>query len=133
MPRGSSGVWAIGPNNIRFSRFFVKQEQPKIFVVMQFTEPFNELYSDVIVPVVKKAGFKVVRADETYGPGIIIADIVQQISSASAIIADITPNNPNVYWEVGYAHALAKPTVLIAERETKLPFDVSPFRTLYLR
>lgn len=131
LPRGQSGVWALGPNNIKFSQFAVSPLAPKIFVVMQFTEPFNELYQDVIYPVGTELGFEVVRADDTYGPGIIIADISNQISESTVIIADITPNNPNVYWEVGYAHALHKPTILIAERDTTLPFDVSPFRTLF--
>ena len=60
-----------------------------------------------------------------------IADIVRQIVDARAVVADITPSNPNVFWEVGYAYALRKPTILIAERGTQLPFDVSPFRTLF--
>ena len=47
------------------------------------------------------------------------------------IIAEISQSNPNVFYEVGYAHALNKPTILIAEKTTKLPFDVSPFRTLF--
>jgi len=47
------------------------------------------------------------------------------------VIAEITPANPNVYYEIGYAHALNKPTILIAERATELPFDVSPFRVLF--
>ena len=131
LPRGQAGIWATGPREIRFHQFEVTPKKPKIFVVMQFTPPFNELYTDVIVPVCEQEGFEVVRADETFGPGIIIADIARQITEATVIVADITPNNPNVYWEVGYAHALQKPTVLIAERETQLPFDVSPFRTLF--
>ncbi len=71
------------------------------------------------------------HADETYGPGLIISDISKQIIDSKIIIADITPANPNVYYEVGYAHALNKPTILIAEKPTELPFDVSPFRTLF--
>ena len=61
----------------------------------------------------------------------IVADIARQIVEADVVIADITPANPNVYYEVGYAHALSKPTILIAEKPTELPFDVSPFRTLF--
>jgi nucleoside 2-deoxyribosyltransferase len=51
------------------------------------------------------------------------------------IIADISPINPNVFFEVGYAFALEKPIILLAERNdsdgTTLPFDVSPFRVLF--
>lgn len=131
LPRGQSGIWAMGPHDISFTGYDVETERPKLFVVMQFTEPFNDLYTDVIRPIGGEIGFEVIRADETSGPGIIIADIERRIIEAKAIIADITPNNPNVYWEVGYAHALKKPTILVAERSTQLPFDISPFRTIF--
>lgn len=98
---------------------------------MQFTAPYNELFSDVIVPICEELGLSAVRADETYGPGLIIADIAREIIEAKVIIAEITPANPNVYYELGYAHALNKPTILIAEKPTQLPFDVSPFRVLF--
>ena len=132
LPHGPSGIWANGRFDILFSDYDVDTELPKLFVIMQFTSPFDELYSDVIKPVGEELGFVVARADETHGPGIIIADIAQSILEARVIIADITPlDNPNVFWEVGYAHAMRKPTILIAERDTELPFDVSPFRTLF--
>jgi hypothetical protein len=48
------------------------------------------------------------------------------------VIADITPDNPNVFYEVGYAHGIKKPTILLSDRRRdKLPFDVSGFRTLF--
>lgn len=132
IPRGQVGIWATGrTNEIVVSNLVVSPEKPKLFVVMQFTPPYNELYTDVILPLGKKLGFDVLRADEFYGPGLIINDIERQVVEAKAIIAEISPNNANVYWEVGYAHALKKPTVLIADRETKLPFDVSSFRVLF--
>ena len=131
LPRGQAGIWALGPTDIEFSKFTVLPKRPKLFVIMQFSTPFNELYTDVILPVGTDAGFEVIRADEIAGPGLIIKDIERQIIEAKAIIADITPNNPNVYWAVGYAHAIRKPTVFIAERETKPPFDLSPFRILF--
>lgn len=83
-------------------------------------------------PVCAEFGLNAVRADETYGPRVILADIVKQIDEAIVIVAEITPGNPNVYYEVGYAHARGKPTILIADHEVeKLPFDISPFRTLF--
>jgi hypothetical protein len=131
LPRGQSGIWVRGLHDISFAGYDVETERPKLFVVIQFTEPFNDLYTDVIRPLAQELGFEVIRADETYGPGIIIADIERHIIEAKAVIADITPKNPNVYWEVGCAHALKKPTILFAERSTQLPFDVSPFRTIF--
>jgi nucleoside 2-deoxyribosyltransferase len=76
-------------------------------------------------------GLQAHRADETYSPGLIIADIVKQISESKIVIAEITEANPNVYYEVGYSHAINKPTILIADKGIKLPFDVSAFRTLF--
>lgn len=131
LPRGQTGIWCWGGSDIKIRNYHVSPERAKVFVVMQFTPPYNELYSDVIVPVCDDIGLVAVRADETYGPGLIIADIARQIVEARVIVADITPANPNVYYEVGYAHALNKPTILIAEKPTQLPFDVSPFRVLF--
>ena len=131
LPRGQTGVWAMGQFDIAVKDFDVVTEKPRLFVVMQFSDPFNELYSDVIQSVGDELGFAVSRADETYGPGLIIADIIRDIAEAKAIVADITPNNPNVFFEVGYAYALQKETILIAERDTNLPFDLSSFRTLF--
>ena len=131
LPRGQAGIWCLGANDIVIKNYKVSRQPGKVFVVMQFTPPYNELYSDVIIPVCQELGLTVVRADETYGPGLVIADIAQKIIEAKVIIADITPQNPNVYYEVGYAHALNKPTIMIAEKPTQLPFDVSPYRVLF--
>jgi len=131
VPASQVGVWCSARSRVTISDFAVETQRPKAFVVMQFSEPYNELYSEVIKVVCQEFGLDVIRADEEYGPGIIVADVAKQIIESKLIIAEITPSNPNVYYEVGYAHALNKPTILIAERATKLPFDVSPFRTLF--
>jgi hypothetical protein len=132
LPRTQTGIWCRDHSKITVLNFKVEIEPPRAFVVMQFSSPYNELYREVVKPVCAEFGIAAVRADETYGPGLIIADVARQIDEANFIIAEITPANPNVYYEVGYAHARGKPTVLIADREIeKLPFDVSPFRTLF--
>jgi len=64
IPRGQVGIWASGFNDIVVSNLTVSPEKPKLFVVMQFTPPYNELYTDVILPVGKGLGFDVLRADE---------------------------------------------------------------------
>lgn len=106
--------------------------KPKLFVVMQFSKEYNELYEEVIKPVVDGFGFNCVRADEFYTTTPILKDIVENIESSKAIIAEITPDNPNVFYEIGYSHAIKKPTILLCDhKREKLPFDISSFRTLF--
>lgn len=131
MSESQIGVFCIGTGDITFANFTVQKEEPKVFVVMQYTPQYDELYTDVIKPVCDELKLKPQRADETHAPGLVIADIIRQIVESKVIVAEITPANPNVYYEVGFAHALNKPTILIADKGTKLPFDVSPFRTLF--
>lgn len=133
LPSSQVGVWCMSSDRITVSDYRVQTQKPRAFIVMQFTPPYNELYDHVIKPVCEEPGIglETLRADEEYGPGIIIADVARQILESKLVIAEISPANPNVYYEVGFAHALGKPTILIAEGPTKLPFDVSPFRVLF--
>lgn len=106
--------------------------KPKLFVVMQFSDEYNKLYEEVILPISEKMGFDCVRADEFFTSTPILKDIISSIEEASAIIAEITPDNPNVFYEIGYSHAINKPTILLCDRKReKLPFDISGFRTLF--
>lgn len=131
VPASQVGVYCYSDGIVRIADIAVDAQRPRAFVVMQFSSPYDEVYSGVIRAVCQEFKLDVIRADEESGPGLIIADIAKQITEAAVVIADVSPANANVYYEVGYAHALNKPTVLMAERSTKLPFDVSPFRTLF--
>jgi nucleoside 2-deoxyribosyltransferase len=101
---------------------------------MQFGAPYDALYQEVIQPVSHRAGFKALRADDVYRPGVILQDIIRGLVESDVIVADITPTtNPNIFYELGYAHALQKPTILLANRAQieKLPFDVSGYRVIF--
>ncbi len=126
----SFSFWGEGEAEVE--NFHVTQVKPKVFAVMQFTNEFNELHSDVIKPVCAEYDLEVIRADDIYNNGFIIQDIINSINESTLIIADITPDNPNVYYEVGYAHASAKPVILLCDnKRDKLPFDLSSFRTIF--
>lgn len=121
-----------GSKPIEIKNFKVSEQEPKAFVIMQFSDEYNQLYEEVIRPVTEEFGVVCVRADEYHTTNPIIEDIINSITEASVVIADITPDNPNVFYEVGYSHALGKPTILLCDKKrTKLPFDVSSFRTLF--
>ncbi len=126
-----AGLFAWGDARVEFQKADVEKHNPRAFVVMQFGDPYNSVYQDVIKRVAENTGFEAYRADEVYGPGIILRDIIRGLAESEVIIADITPPNPNVFYELGYAHALGKPTILLAERERQLPFDVSGYRCIF--
>jgi hypothetical protein len=132
LPYGQLGLysWLRPSGGFEFTDFFAKPVRGDVFVAMQFTG-FEELYTDVIEPLVKAFGLHPYRADQVYGPDSILEDIIRGIETAQIVIAEITPTNENVFYEVGYAHALKKPTILLAEKNKKLPFDLSGFRCLF--
>lgn len=125
------GLIAAGGQEVAFSEFAVKSDLPRAFVVMQFAEPYNTFNREVIQHQAEAAGFEVIRIDEKPGPGIIFQDIQREIEQAEIVIAEITPENPNVFYELGYAHALGKPTILLAQRESELPFDIRSYRVVF--
>jgi hypothetical protein len=132
LKRGQIGLFMQGDTRIKFRNLKIDSQQPLCFVVMQFSADFNILYSDVIKPLCEDYGYKVVRGDDFYSSGQILEDITQSIRTAALIIADVTPDNPNVFYEVGYAHGIGKPTILLSDRSReRLPFDISGFRTLF--
>jgi hypothetical protein len=127
-----AGLFAWGTEEIEFSDFRVSADEPRIFVVMQFGEPYDDLYQEVVLPASKDLGFAALRADDVFRPGVILQDIIRGIVDSDVVIAEITPVNANVFYELGYAHALNKPTILLANRNTeKLPFDVSSYRVIF--
>lgn len=122
----------LGGQEVKIFDIKYKPIKPKVFIVMQFSTEFNTLYNDVIKPVVESYELECVRADEFYTSSPIIKDIVDSIKGSYIIIAEITPDNPNVFYEIGYAHAINKPTILLCDKKReKLPFDISGFRTLF--
>lgn len=131
LPRAQVGLFSLNETDIEFKNFKIKDVKPKVFVVMQFSSQYNDVYFEVIKKVCQQENINVLRIDEEDGPGLIIQDITRLIYESKIIIADVSPLNANVFYEVGFAHALNKPTILLAEKGTKLPFDVSPFRTLF--
>jgi len=128
------GIFCQSKDKIHFRNFRIETTKPTAFVVMQFSPPeYEELFNEVIVPVCEKMGLEPFRASQTYYPGLVIADIQRQIRESRVVIAEITPVNPNVYYEVGFADAIGKPVILIADggKLEQLPFDVRAFRTLF--
>jgi hypothetical protein len=130
-PGNQLGLYAMSGSSVLFQDFSVQRRAPNAFVAMQFGEPYDTLYRTVIRPKAQARGFEVNRIDEVNPPGIIFQDIQKKIEDAKVVIAEITAPNQNVYYEVGYAHALNKPTILLAQRGKDLPFDIRSYRVIF--
>lgn len=102
------------------------------FVMMPFAPPIGDYFSKIYEPAITKAGLKAMRADDDiFGTGKIIDQIWNGIHSAKVLIAELTNRNSNVYYELGLAHALKKPVVLVCSNEQDVPFDLKHIRVIY--
>ena len=102
------------------------------FVMQPFAPPLGDYYEKIYRPAIEKAGLKAVRADaDIFGTGKIMDQVWRGIQSAKVLVAELTSRNPNVFYELGLAHALKKPVVLISSNEADVPFDLHHIRVIY--
>jgi len=100
------------------------------FVMMPFGAWFDRYYQEIYIQAIKEAGYEPVRADEVFTTGSVVEQIWEQISSAKVLLADLTDKNPNVFYELGLAHAAKKPVVFSAARVDDVPFDLRHLRVI---
>ena len=102
----------------------------EIFVVMPFKEELREVYDSHIRAVASRIDRTVSRADDFFTATTVLSDVWSAIWNAQLIIADCTGRNANVFYEVGIAHTVGKPVILLAQREEDIPFDVKHLRCI---
>ncbi|MEI7733153.1 MAG: hypothetical protein WCO56_26510 [Verrucomicrobiota bacterium] len=100
------------------------------FIIMPFGGWFDEYHKLIYKPAIEAAHLNPIRADDVYRSGTIINDIWNFTKKAKLVLADLTGKNPNVLYELGLAHALAKPAILVAEMIDDVPFDLRALRII---
>lgn len=105
-------------------------DKKSCFVIMPFEEPFETYYRKIIKPAVDDNKLYAVRGDSLFRSTHIMDDIWSAILQSTLVIAELTGKNPNVYYELGLAHAMKKPAILIASNIEDVPFDLRPLRVL---
>jgi hypothetical protein len=94
------------------------------FVAIEYSEAFIDIYDKIIRPTIEKAGYNAVLASD-HKSGILLQNMLEEISKSSVFLADITGLNHNVLYELGIAHALGKKSIIISQdSRDKLPFDI---------
>lgn len=117
-----------------------KRGLPHAFVVMPFGRKqgpdgrwidFDRIYYDLIKPAVEAAGFESFRADQESVSGDILTDMFQELLLADMVVADLSIDNANVFYELGVRHAMRKRGVVhIQSGRPYLPFDIFNVRTI---
>src|SRR5271156_5144 len=95
------------------------------FVIQKFGGHYDQLYDQIFDPAIRKAELIPYRVDRDPSASILIETIEQKISESASCLAEISEDNPNVWFELGYAIAREKPLCLVcAATRERFPFDV---------
>jgi hypothetical protein len=100
----------------------------KCFVIMPFSGKIGSYYEKIYSKSIRDCGMTPLRADEYFGARPIMSDVIKSIYESDIILADLTDRNPNVNYELGIAHSLGKPTIMIAQSKGDIPFDYQHIR-----
>lgn len=106
-----------------------------VFVLMPFKDEFDEIYLNIKMAgkLINGRPLTVDRMDEKRGPYMISDTILNRIRQSSLIVAEVTEDNANVYFEIGYARGIGKMVLPCAKAGTTLPFDIKNFNTVFYR
>jgi len=98
-----------------------------VFVLMPFEKSFDDLYNFGIKQTCAELGTYCERVDEQIFSERILDRVYNQISKADILVADMSDRNPNVFYEVGYAHGIGKNVILLTKKADDIPFDLKHF------
>lgn len=103
------------------------EENKYCFVIQPIScKKYDKRFEDVYKPAIEQAGLTAYRVDKDSNVRIIIEDIEGKIKNSVLCFADISIDNPNVWYELGYAFASGKDVVMVCDESRKdFPFDIS--------
>jgi hypothetical protein len=94
------------------------------FVIMPFDETHENYYKIIYSPALSRAGFNPVKANSSYSANPVLDEIKRLILECDIVLCEISTNNPNVLYELGMAHAIGKPAIIISKSNAEIPFDL---------
>jgi len=93
---------------------------------------FDKVYRVIIQRAIAASGMTPVRADERVSSGIIHSEMFRDLRDRPIVLADLSLDNPNVFYELGIRHVMSPSgTVLICRKGSALPFDVKLSRVIF--
>jgi len=99
-------------------------------MIMPFAPEFDPVYQQIVVPTVKSLALSIKRGDDPFSKHEIMHDVWSMLNASQIVIADCTGRNPNVFYELGLAHTIGKPVIMLTQSLDELPFDVKNRRAI---
>jgi hypothetical protein len=123
-------VLFLGPERLYPPPKPATPDRIRCFLVMPFSLEWSNDVHRALASACRSVGVHPVRGDDVFTPTDILNDIWHSIHGADFVIADITGRNPNVLYELGIAHTLAKPVLIISRNAADIPIDLSTRRVI---
>lgn len=110
-----------------------KHAEKKAFIIMPFESSFSDVWEGAIRRACKETQYEPLRVDTIKLSSFITEDIKQNLKDADVVIVDVSNNNPNVMFELGWALATRKKVIVLCQSEfkDKVPFDIKDIRRLH--
>ncbi len=117
-------IMQANPQGVRVENILSKSVDKKlVFVIISFSADMDPIFEGIRAAG-EAHGLRVERVKDVVGDYRITDKIIEMIHQARLIVADLTNERPNVYFELGYARGFGKTIITTAREGTKLHFDV---------
>jgi hypothetical protein len=105
--------------------------QQSMFLIMPYGEAWSDDVHDTVCQAATDSCWTVSRGDRRFSHQDLLLNIWAEVCRSEIVLADITSHTPNVLYEIGLAHAIGKPVVLLLQEGERIPFDLSVQRTIF--
>lgn len=126
---GAAAQVAAFSNTQRIIGYTYELPKNDVIGVMMPFEGFSEVY-DAIKAACASTSFEAKRADEMWGHSMFMRDILELVNHSAVVVCDLTGRNPNVFYEMGLAHAWGRPVIPITQNKDDIPSDLQAHRYL---
>ena len=110
--------------NPRFNTFQPDLKKNHCLHLCPYREPYNTIFNGTVKPILEKEGFTVNRSDEKPGAQATLDGIWKEIYSSEVIIAEVTGKDPDIMYQIGMAHTVGKPVIILSQSMDDIPFDL---------
>lgn len=101
----------------------------QIFVIMKFDNPLlDSVYKEVVRPLGEEFGYRMIRIDDIEDSGKITDQIFDSIVESEIVLAELSCQPPNCYYETGFAHAIGREIILTIQKNEPKHFDLAGHR-----